>query len=83
MGTKTLSGGDVVELEYTMTTRTTRQTVEATVKAVMGETVYLESPFDTYKPDTLVVDADDVVWARHESRDDALFGRNAVVEPAD
>ena len=75
--------GSTVELSYTASHRpfkTGRQSVEAEVREVTGEIVYLDNPFEGYNSPTLVVDPDDNVWARSEDGKDGLFGTNARFE---
>lgn len=75
--------GDELTVEYTTEAameRTHRTMDGLTVREQMGNTVYLETPFDD---DTLelVLDSDSYLWAREAGSPstDALFGSNAHI----
>ncbi len=80
-----LSEGDCVEVEYMATGSLWSQTMETVVIGTSESGLLLESPYDGYREDTLLVTGDDFLWMRNseDDRGDSLFGTSATVMNAD
>ena len=82
MRNDTIQKGSTVTLTYTPMvppTRKGRREVEATIRRVEGNIVYLNNPFGHDDP-IIVVDPENDVWARDlETGKDGFFGKNAEI----
>lgn len=79
-----LTEGDCVEVEYMPTGTLWTQTVETVVIGTDETRLLLESPYDGYREDTLIMTEDNCLWMRNRDGEceESLFGTSATVTPA-